>query len=262
MSNIMSKIKKVTDFTGYGLGIVLLIYYLFMFFFPLQTNTTTFKKGDHQIIVQGMIHTAENDFYKNIVNKVKKHKNNNYEYYYELVKGENETNEGISNLTKKDTELLAKSGLTSQNHHHELYIGVNADLTREQMKEYAIDYDLYTGVETLDEILNETFGINTNDSEINEKEYSLYSQFTFRMSFRYSVRKSKQNQYLYGIKDTLTNNYINDIIIDKRNEYLVSVINNNKNAFITYGNDHLVGIEKLLIGKGYEVIERGHMSAF
>jgi hypothetical protein len=228
-------------------------------FLTYNTDKITLKNNEGQkIVVLGMMHSAPNDFYKEVKENIENYKNNGYQYYFEQVKVNSmedleEFNKINGNFNDIASNIKNSLNFDSQNNHKEISIGTRADLDLDiilkDFKDKNVSILNEEDKETLKNINNKIKEINYFD-KVND---SKFQQSILKAVMRFSLRSTE----FFG-----SNAGFEEIIIKKRNDHLLNTIDYNNNSLITYGQLHLKDIINKLESKGYKIIEKQKIKAF
>lgn len=238
-------------------GLFFSAYYVPAGFMPYNTDKVTLQNGEHTIVIQGMIHFAPTEFYKETENNINNYKEKNYNYYYEYVETTEEEYKQWIQKTGEVTNII--QGMTnvlnfdSQKNHKSINSGIKADIEMKEILETIEKENLVlVDKKDLQQIKEVNAEIKENNYFNNIKDNWIQKEFlksTMRIAFR-------KVEYLGGRED------FEKVIVKKRNDHLLNTIDYNKNAFITYGQLHMSDLIDKLEKKGYKVIKEDKIKVF
>ncbi len=239
-----------------SLGILASFWYYQLIYKPLTIEQVTISNWDKTVVFQKMIHIAKPDYYKSIVQEIKRYKQNGYVYFFEWVKEWTEEN--------------------MDNFNNALWIEFDADLYDNLSKLYglipqdnSIFLDIINGEDynidmNIDEIIAEyknlkkqnnitkqyTPPININAeiintlAELNNRQLEVL-QF---MNLTFLTTLTKNEAFLQSIQNNFWNELLFEVILEGRNKVIVDGIieSENKNIFATYWALHFKWVLSLL----------------
>lgn len=214
-------------------------------------NPITNKK----VILMGVMHIAEAEYYEQLKDIIKLYESNNYKILYEMVQDipynkkikleeiEQKLLNNLDSLSESYDKISKLMDLKLQKDWIEYKDDwINSDITNLELVRLFIKHNIKSPFKKIDTKLFE-------DLEKN-KEMVCYI-VNYMLKFFPIITK------IFGKSKS------NKIIIDYRNKIAFNAImNTNGNVLSIYGTGHLVGIEKMLLNNGFKKVEENWLTAY
>ena len=214
---------------------------------PVEMPQYTITNGSKTVVFQTMAHIASSQFYLNVQNEIRSHKENGYVLDFEGVKpatkdiDQEKFNSLLGVKFSKDTYKNLKElyGLDNQDNTKFLNIVNNKDYdTDVSFDDLIVQYEKEHGI--IDpKTSSDPIDIGSTIDSFRENYWFFLPliQWYNKAIINFTVKHSSVRQFIIGM---INKKDFFDLAINYRSQYLADYINNSKDQkiFITYGMEH------------------------
>lgn len=221
------------------------------------------RKTGRRIVLIGMIHIGDEEYYQNVSLKVDSLENEGYVVFYEMLKSGDIKSENLSEKQKKILEYFR-----FQKKQIEVIIDV-CDLVKQsdyiKIKDHWVNTDI-TFLELLAYLEKGGFSPNTKEKrdalEVKGVRHLILLRYLFEGAMLnmstlrfFKIFFSKKDRFQAGVWDSIVLGGRNDLAVDE-------LLRIEENVVATWGAGHLTGITNQLRKKGFRVVEKTWQTAF
>lgn len=229
----------------------------------VPTISLEHRKTGRRIVLIGMIHIGDEEYYQNVSLKIDVLEKEGYVVFYEMLKS---ADIKTKNLSKKQTAILEYFKLRKK----QMDVVVDAcDLVKQsdhiKIKDHWVNTDL-TLLELVAYLEKRGFSPDTEELrevlEVNDAKKLIFIRYFFEGALLnintirfFKIFFSKKDRFQAGVWDSIVLGGRNDLAVDE-------LLRIEENVVATWGAGHLTGITNQLRKKGFRVVEKTWQTAF
>lgn len=224
-------------FYGFINIIIMLLSFIYIYNSSVYVDRVYLSNGDRTVIVQGMIHYADSEFYKEVNQFISDKKSEGYLHYYELIKILPE-HEGAFDT---DVQKYFKNKTNSLSSQFDYF-----KMEKEDIRADVDSNELIKGLNDKGLIVNKNASLFYSKQEIDTMTVKIGLNVNYKTS-----------SLIYQVYDyALGTNLYQKVILDRNKVAVYYVLKTDSNLVLSYGNAHVDGIVSLLKDNGFSVYKK------